>query len=160
MVQSGNSFYAYALHCNGQHAFICNTTDTFMINPLPTGTYTFRFGVDAGQGPSPCTPGIVPGPDDSIQFTVNTTTSINTPSPTTPEIYLDAAADLLNVGLMSSGFSDLSIDIYNVLGKKIITKKIIENKSRINVSTLPDGVYIVKIYGNGIHHTGRFLKRN
>lgn len=62
---------AYSLHCLGPLTYICQDTDIFVINPLPAGPYTFTYQADAGIGPSPCTPGIVPGPVDSVIVHVN-----------------------------------------------------------------------------------------
>ena len=153
---AGNAFYGYALHCNGMAAFICNTTDTFVISPLPAGNYTFIFSVDAGGGPSPCTPGIVAGPTDSIHFTVTSVTSINNISTSLPQLYLNASNDMLNVDLGNANYSGKIIELYNMLGKKIISQKIQESKFNINVSSIPDGIYFFKIDAN-VSFTGRFL---
>src|SRR5688572_14679142 len=66
---------AYAMHCLGPLAVICNYTDTFHLGLLAAGNYTFSFHLDNGFGGPPCTPGIVPGPTDSYNFTVSLPTS-------------------------------------------------------------------------------------
>ena len=38
---SGNNIAASTQHCLGMLPAICNTTDTFKLNPLAEGTYTF-----------------------------------------------------------------------------------------------------------------------
>src|SRR5688572_16948378 len=73
---SGNEIYLSALHCVGMAAYICSSIDTFMLGQLPVGTYMTHFQLDMGMGPSPCSPGIVPGPTDSLAFTVTTATGL------------------------------------------------------------------------------------
>jgi hypothetical protein len=53
---------------------ICNTTDTFKLNPLAVGTYSFDLTLSSGFGSSPCTAGI--SPDDNDVFTFNVVTSV------------------------------------------------------------------------------------
>lgn len=38
---NGNNITASATHCLGMLTVICTTTDTFKIDPLPAGNYTF-----------------------------------------------------------------------------------------------------------------------
>ena len=52
-------------------ATICNTTDTFKINPLSAGAYTFDLTLSSGFGGPPCTPGVVPDDYDTITFNVS-----------------------------------------------------------------------------------------
>ena len=157
---SGNHIYGYAIHCNGMLSYICDHTDTFMVNPLPAGNYTFVFNVDAGGAPSPCTPGIVAGPTDSIHFTVTSVTSINTNSTSQPEIYLNTSTNIINVDLMNSNYAGKEIQLFNILGKMIISRKIQGSKFNININPIPDGVYIVKINDASVPFTTRILKRN
>jgi len=72
----GNTIYGDALHCLGMLTVICSYTDTFAVAPLPAGNYTFHMQLNAGGGPAPCTAGIVPGPVDSVTFTVVQATGI------------------------------------------------------------------------------------
>jgi hypothetical protein len=72
----GNDFYGNALHCMGLLTVICDYTDTFTVGTLPAGSYGFHFQLNAGLAPAPCTPGIVPGPADSLFFTVAPVTGL------------------------------------------------------------------------------------
>jgi hypothetical protein len=76
---NGNAIYLSALHCVGMLTFICSESDTFHLGQLPAGTYTVHFQLDMGSLPDPCTPGINPGPNDSLVFTVTTTTGLTSP---------------------------------------------------------------------------------
>ena len=66
----GNNIVASTQHCIGIAAAICNTTDTFKINPLAVGTYTFDLTLSSGAGGPPCTAGIVADDNDIITFNV------------------------------------------------------------------------------------------
>jgi hypothetical protein len=143
---SGNVIFANALHCLGQLTFICNTTDTFTILPLPAGNYTFIFQVDAGGGPSPCTPGIVPGPSDSLAFTVTTSSSIPEYSGTFQlDIYPSPAQDQLTVTLSSLPPDDAYLEIVDVTGKIVIREKLMLHEMTIGVQDLASGTYVVRI---------------
>lgn len=157
---TGNNIYGYALHCLGIATFICNTTDTFVINPLPAGNYSFILGLDAGGAPSPCTPGIVAGPTDTLHFTVTSPTSISKISSALPEIYLNASTNMLIVDLKNADYSGRDIQLFNILGDKMISQKILESKFNIDVNSIPDGIYVVKINDAKNPFTSRILKRN
>jgi len=66
----GNNIVASTQHCLGGLSAICNTTDTFKLNPLPLGTYTFDLTLSSGFVGSPCTPGILPDDNDVFIFNV------------------------------------------------------------------------------------------
>ena len=72
----GNNIVASTQHCLGMLATICNTTDTFKLNPLAVGTYTFDLTLSSGFGSPPCTAGIVPDDNDVITFNVVTSVGI------------------------------------------------------------------------------------
>ena len=66
----GNNILASTQHCIGIASAICNTTDTFKLNPLLAGTYLFDLTLSSGGGEPPCTAGIVPDDNDIISFSV------------------------------------------------------------------------------------------
>ncbi len=72
----GNNILASTQHCIGIAAAICNTTDTFKINPLAVGTYTFDLTLSSGAGGPPCTAGIVADDNDVITFNVDNSVGI------------------------------------------------------------------------------------
>ena len=73
---SGNNIVASTQHCLGMLTTICNTTDTFKLNPLAVGTYIFDLTLSSGFGGPPCTAGIVPNDYDTITFYVSPSTSV------------------------------------------------------------------------------------
>ena len=70
---SGNNIVASTQHCLGMLTAICNTIDTFKLNPLAVGTYTFDLTLSSGLGP-PCTAGNIS--DDNHVFTFDVVTLI------------------------------------------------------------------------------------
>ena len=72
----GNNIVATTQHCLGMLATTCNTTDTFKLNPLPVGTYTFDLTLFSGFGGPPCIPGIGPNDYDTITFYVSSLLAI------------------------------------------------------------------------------------
>ena len=77
----GNNIVASTQHCLGMLTAMCNTTDTFKLNPLALGTYIFDLTLSSGFGSSPCTAGI--SPDDNDVFTFNVVTSVGIEEHTT-----------------------------------------------------------------------------
>ena len=72
----GNNIVASTQHCLGMLTAICNTTDTFKLNPLAVGTYTFDLTLSSGFGGPPCTDGIVTNDNDVITFNVDSSVGI------------------------------------------------------------------------------------
>ena len=66
----GNNIVASTKHCLGMLTAICFTTDTFKLNPLAIGTYTFDLTLSSGFGSLPCTAGILADDNDVITFNI------------------------------------------------------------------------------------------
>jgi type IX secretion system substrate protein len=143
--------YAGALHCLGMLTFICNYTDTFKIDPLPAGNYTFVFHLDAGGLPSPCTPGIVTGPTDSVQFTVSPVTLVSQVKSGKQDVMIfpNPAGNTIKLQ-MSNDFSNKknkSLVIYSVEGLEIGSRKLEagDQDSEVNISDLSNGIYFCRV---------------
>ncbi len=144
----GNTVDAYAIHCLGALTFICGYTDTFKVNPLPTGNYTFRLHVDNGGLPSPCTPGIVPGPTDSISFIVTPVTGIEVRFPESGiMVYPTPATNVLYV--RNDHRRPVELGIYSITGARVKNRHITEEKAEIDVHLLPRGYYYIRIITEG-----------
>jgi len=61
------------------------------------------------------------------------------------KVYPNPATTIVNI--TSDGYAAQTVEIYNVLGKKVATTKV--NHDQINVSSLPKGVYMLKISEEG-----------
>lgn len=141
-----NSFQANALHCLGLAAFICYDYDTFNLGTLSAGSYTFNFQLDAGQGMMPCTPGINPGPIDSISFVVNFPTGIAThyaPELEIGPIPARGTFQVINTGKEVVNFSE--IIVFQSNGSPVIKFKSIAPHQPLDISTLSAGWYLVQL---------------
>ena len=137
--QSGNTFQGYAIHCLGMLAATCTYTDTFKINPLPFGKYSFIFSLNEGQGDPPCTPGIVAGPTDTMAFTVSPTTGINRLSATADLIYPNPSSDKFYLSKIAGASH---INVYNLLGELVHEQTF---QKEINLYFLSRGIYFMEI---------------
>jgi hypothetical protein len=152
---AGSHIYAGALHCIGPLTFICNTTDTFKIPPLAAGNYTFVYQVDAGQGPSPCTPGFVPGPRDSVTFTVTSSSSI----PENPSfgfgMYPLPANDIITLTFAARPDEDVVFEIIDIAGKIVVRENHLHDGMSIGLQKLPAGNYIARLMNKSATLTER-----
>ncbi len=147
--QNGNDFYADALHCLGMLTFICNNVDTFILGQLPSGTYTFHLLENAGSGPEPCTPGIVPGTTDSITFSVAEVTGVYEQE--------DQLLSVFSANQQSLEFRfperfnghELSVTIYSIQGSVLKRAKGIAAQLSVDVSKLVPGPYLVQVVDVG-----------
>lgn len=65
-------------------------------------------------------------------------------------LYPNPCMDFVNMDLRSSNFGGLSFTIYDVVGKPMLNTKISTQKTQINLTSLPAGMYIMKIFNDGI----------
>ena len=146
MAVNGNTINAGALHCLGSLTVICNYTDTFKIDPLPAGNYTFQFQIDAGFGPLPCSPGIIPGPSDTVSFVVS-------PAVGTHEfIFQDAIAifpnpvqDEFQLSGIELNEYPVTADIFSPEGKLVKSVTVKSHDQIISSRELPPGFYQVQV---------------
>ena len=145
--QTGNNFSAYTLHCLGMLTVICNDEDTFSLGALPAGSYNFNVTVDQGFGFPSCSPGIVPGPNQSTQFTVLSPSSVFykdlqqygytlTPNPTKNAVTLKV--------MDGTQIKNSTLQIFAADGKKVQEQTNLANNAEI-VLHLPKGVYVYRI---------------
>ena len=136
---NNNTISASTTHCMGMLPTTCDATDTFMVQGLPTGSYTFIINVNQGYLPS-CTPGIAPGPTDSLTFTVSTSTNI-------PEITQESQLLIypnISTGIIflksTESLNNADFTIYSIHGKEVFSTKINGSKNRISLNLVP-GIY-------------------
>lgn len=152
---NGNKIEAFALHCLGMLTYICNHTDTFKVNPLSAGAYSFHFQLDAGMLPFPCTPGIFPGPSDSVSFVVNPVTGINQVE--SQSISVELKGNELIVQVYDG--EKCHISIYDMNGKLVHAGEITNGFFRLNANLLSKGLYTYSVFsGNKKLKEGSFIK--
>jgi type IX secretion system substrate protein len=140
----GQQVLGNSLHCLGVLSVICSTTDTFKINPLPAGIYTFVLQLNAGQSPAPCTPGINPGPVDSVSFTVSPTVSLNEVYKSEIIIFPNPTSSSIQLNLDSNVSLPVYAEVYSTGGKLILRQKINSFNQKVDISGLAGGQYIVR----------------
>jgi hypothetical protein len=142
----GTDILAGALHCLGPLSVICNFTDTFKIDPLPAGNYTFHLQIDAGFGPSPCSPGIVPGPTDFISFVVSPFTGVNEIiNQDEILVFPNPAQDQFKINGIPENEYPIVAEIFSVKGESIKVIKIDQPAQFVNIHDLNYAMYQMQI---------------
>jgi len=143
---SGNEVFANALHCLGMLTVICPYTDTFTVAPLAAGNYVFRMQLNEGGGPAPCTPGIAPGPVDSLDFSVIQATGIPpVRGEAACQIYTDASKGTLTVIYPAAVSTDPArLRIYSYDGRAVFSAPVSETVSVFS-PRLPSGTYVASL---------------
>jgi hypothetical protein len=145
--QSGSfRFEASALHCLGLLTVICYDTDTFELGSLPAGIYRFVYDVNTGFGSFPCTPGIVPGSSDSIDFTVSPATGL-TDSQGWPEslVYPNPSSGHIWISGLKAGESTY-FSLTGLSGNAIFVRGECRANEPIELGNLPAGVYLLQTW--------------
>lgn len=157
---NGNTINAYALHCIGILTVICYATDTFKIPPLPAGNYSFIFQLDAGLAPAPCTPGIVPGPSDTLHFTVISASGIpENEANNLFSVYPNPAYDVIHIRSNEKSLASGQLELFSVEGKKIFTTTLIHPEESVPVHQLQNGFYLLKLTTrDGFEYWQEFIK--
>jgi hypothetical protein len=143
---NGNSLYGQAMHCLGMLTVICDETDVFKFAPLPAGTYTFHFQLDATQAMPPCIPGIVPGPIDTISFVVVNANSL--PENSNLAINIFYANNQLHLLSNTNDFNNqvLNVEMMDITGKLVHAENIILNNNTAKIPTnIHNQLVIVKV---------------
>jgi hypothetical protein len=143
---NGNAIYASSLHCLGMLTVICNDVDTFDLGQLAAGSYTFYFQLDAGALPSPCTPGINPGPNDSITFIVSPTVDVpEYISTDAVSVYPNPFNNQFQLNGIDADAYPLQMEIFSAEGKLVKNISVTTNNATISVAELPAAVYQVRV---------------
>jgi len=143
---NGNIIDAYTIHCLGFATFICNDTDTFLINPLPAGNYTFRIQLDMGGSPAPCTPGIIPMQTDSINFTVSPLTGVGEQiSSDDISILPNPGSDYFSLNSDTEAIFPATVEIFSTEGKRVGVSQIQNSSDKIDIRRYAAGQYLIRL---------------
>lgn len=141
----GNNVIASAHHCTGMLTVICDISDTTNLGVLPAGLYNVDLTLSSGAAPIPCSPGFAPDDNDTMSFIVALpSTGIvdqyfqfgMSPNPTNGKISLSGKHLTSHLGS--------EIKVYTSQGK-LAQQSTLTNDFSIDVSSLPAGLYFVKI---------------
>ena len=95
---------------------------------------------------------------DNFQITATSlsdTAGVEDESLVTLNVYPNPAIDVLNI---SSQSTINTVEIFNVLGQKVITMQVEDTSTEINVSNLNAGIYLIKYEINNSTSTKKFVK--
>ena len=60
-------------------------------------------------------------------------------------LYPNPASDIVTLNLGNTNNTDLTMNIYNLIGAFVKTEKLKQNQQQINVGDLSNGIYIVEL---------------
>lgn len=91
-------------------------------------------------------------------FDENTTLSVNEiATKMSANIYPNPATDVINIAVQGIA-TEMGADIYNVSGQ-LVYSAAVQNNSSINISSLPDGMYYIRLNSSDAHSTHKFVKQ-
>jgi hypothetical protein len=73
-------------------------------------------------------------------------------------IYPNPATDKITIKILGKP-AQSGLSIVNIEGQQLITRQITEPKTQINISTLPSGVYFVRLTNERTVEVGKFIKQ-
>jgi hypothetical protein len=73
-------------------------------------------------------------------------------------IYPNPATDKITIKILGKP-AQSGLSIVNIEGRQLITRHITEPKTQINISTLPSGVYFVRLTNERTVEVGKFIKK-
>ena len=89
---------------------------------------------------------------DDLAFTSNT--GIEEPVEFSPKVLPNPANDNLFVRLNGEEFE---INMYNLSGQRVISERTNERNITLNVSTLPEGVYMINVFNDTYRYTDKII---
>jgi hypothetical protein len=138
---SGLAIQANAHHCLGMLTIICDVVDTFKINPLTAGNYSFNLTLTSGAGPAPCTPGIIADDDSTFNFTVIDVSGVTDLSSSRLTSYPNPVQNHINLPLVTDG---AAYKLITVSGQ-VVKAGLVEGKRINDLERLPPGMYFLRI---------------
>ncbi|HYG49917.1 MAG TPA: T9SS type A sorting domain-containing protein [Flavobacteriales bacterium] len=144
---TGNTITASALHCMGMLAALCSDVDTVIIPPQPAGSYHFYFTLSSGYGGPPCSPGIVPDDEDTLDFTISSTVGMDDMNQfVSMDVFPNPSQGMFTIQTNVSLNRTETLFIRNELGEVIMNKPF-NGKTSLE---LPNGIYIISLPSLGL----------
>ena len=80
---------------------------------------------------------------------------------TTVRVYPNPATEVLNIEVNASRSSEMSINVYNLMGQNVMSQNVNIttgiNVPSINTAELTSGIYFVTVKANGFENTMKFI---
>ena len=146
----------YAFHKMGDATAPCHSVDTLIIGRLDAGTYELHYhlSTDSLEAESWEDTG-------TITFTVDIASILQQIDTSDGKmiVYPNPASSSVNIDLTAYAPQRCDISIYSVPGQKIRTIKAVKDIATIDISDLPDGVYLISLtHGYATIGTAVFIK--
>jgi len=152
---SGSTITASSGYCMGTLTALCSATDTFELGKLPAGHYKFNLDLFTGiTGILPCTLNSTSDDAASFSFFVDSTSSIGELSANLVSVFPNPVSTWLNI--VDEDVQVELILITSITGE--LLHQIDGPINKIDVSTLPNGVYFLKIRHNKGLEQKKFIK--
>jgi hypothetical protein len=104
---------------------------------------------------------ITPSPEDPGMETWSVEENEAVNPMTTTRVYPNPATDVLNIEVNASQASEMSINVYNIMGQNVMSKNVNINTGMntrsISTSELNSGIYFVTVKANGFENTMKFI---
>ncbi len=144
--QSGFNIQAAALHCIGSLQAICMDVDTVILYPPHNaGTYSCTFVLSSGAAPPPCTPGITPNDQRTINFNVSPVTGVGNQFASEVQLKPNPASNTAVLDLGKYHVLD-NIAVTTLTGKRAKAPFVFTgSKISFDVSKLKSGIYMVNV---------------
>ncbi len=147
-----------AIHCIGLATYICYDTDTFSAGKLAAGNYTFHYNLNSGYGITPCTPGIVPGPTDSLNFTVTAASGISNTSYQEFIFGPNPCKNFLEIKYYSN--EEKQVSIIDMAGKVCLQEVKAGNNIQISTNDIASGLYLLKSQSKTTNYASKLFYKN
>ena len=94
---------------------------------------------------------------DDISFSDSSTASVANSELSLFSVYPTASSNFITVSAQNE-FEIQKAEIYSISGQKIKQPKVIGSKSKLNISDLQNGIYLLKAYSNSKSSVSKFIK--
>jgi hypothetical protein len=125
------------------------TGNTFDPSVAGAGTYTIMYSYTDGNSCSN---------SDNKTITVDLCTGINELSNSTFAIYPNPTNGSFNIDFSNTITSAIEIEIFDAIGKLVLTQTTLNNHNVISIDQFAKGIYNVRLKSNGSYSTIRVIK--
>lgn len=148
-----NTIQVFSYHSMGMLTAICNTMDTIPFGPLAAGSYTLIFYLMNDQNAQVWD-------SDTMAFVVSATVGREEVQKQKLSIYPNPSATGLFVVNSEAEWQKMNPALYNILGEKLNASRLFETKDRIDLTTAPDGIYVLEFGADNRRQRLRLIKMN
>lgn len=147
-------------YASGNHNVnsLASASEAFESSFMTTGTFSYTFQ-SVGVNPYQC------DPHASVMFGTITVVAEGTLNISEQEalikfsIYPNPSSRLLNISLPRLYNQNVSLDVFDVLGKRVHTQQLSVLTTKVNIEKWNSGIYLVRLSSDTMTQTKRFVKQ-